>query len=343
MRLILLAFAIVSFLYVIPSNARELKILNLNMWAVELGWPEYFVSSPSLELNERIHRLPGEIAKLQPDLIVFEEVWSDNRAEEIKALLKPLGYAYNASKSSDRGWFLDGGNGLLIVSKFKLDPEVQAFSYSTSTRWDESKFICRKGGMKTRVELEPNKWVDLYATHLGATGVVTKNGMATEFTPNELKIQGEQIKEFIAFVNQTHTMQSMIVAADLNSHPFAFESGKYSETKHSDVYRLLTCADGVTDCLHLKDNSASAKFFTYDTSQNHYAKSADFATEPEGRIDYVFSQGEELAATASSLAFKDNPLSDHYGLTTSFEFKPTVEVRQALRLPSAAAPSTVGP
>lgn len=329
------AFLVVSILYVTSANAHELKILNLNMWAVELWVPEFVAKSPSVDVNERIARLPGEMAKLQPDVIVFEEVWNESRAEQIKKILKPQGYTFSAEKSANYGWLLGGGNGLLIVSKLKLDSDIQAMSFSASTRWSESRFICRKGAIKTRVEVAPHAWVDLYASHLGASGLTFNGHKAASFLRDETRAQIEQAKELISFIKQTRSSPDMILAADLNTHPHLFEDGHYSETKQSEVYRLLTCAS--QECAQLNDSAKDAKFFTYDTLHNSYANHADFANEPEGRIDYVFSSGESIANQQASLAFTEKPMSDHYGLVSTMTYTSPmrIDLRQALRLPTS--------
>lgn len=320
----------VSFLYAISGFSRELSVLNLNLWAVELGIPEFIAKSPSLDLEERTARLPKEIAKLQPDIVIFEEVWNEKRAAHIEELLKPLGYAYAAMKSEARGWILRGGNGLLIVSKLPLDPRVEAMSFSGATRWDESFLICKKGAIKTRVELEPNHWVDLYATHLGATSTVVRRERADSFDRRELAAQSAQIHELIDFIARTHTSDDLIMGADLNSHPFVFENGHYETDRHSDVYRLLTCADHAPACLHLKDgfdDQRDGAAFSYDTVRNRYAHAADFAVEPPGRIDYTFTLGEHLVATEAKLVITEDPISDHYGLQTKMSYEPMSHIR----------------
>ncbi len=332
MRLRGLAFAIVSLLHVSSANARELKILNLNMWAVELWVPEFIAKSPSVDLEERLKRLPDEVAKLQPDVIVFEEVWSEKRIDQIVKTLKPQGFDYHVAKSASYGWLMGAGNGLLVVSKLKLDPDVQAMAFSASTRWSESRFVCRKGAIKTRIEIAAHTWVDLYASHLGASGLTYSNNRATSFTKIETDAQIEQAKELVSFIKLTRTSTDMILAADLNTHPFVFEDARYSQTKVSEVYRLLTC--GSQECAGLKDSGRNATFFTYDTLHNAYANHADFANEPEGRIDYVFTLGENLTVAQTSLAFTETPLSDHYGVSTSLIYDPKVELRQALRAPA---------
>ena len=334
MRL-LATFAIVTTLCLTSAYARELKILNLNMWAVEVWVPEFIAKSPSVDLEERTQRLPREIAKLNPDLVVFEEVWTDARANKIKELLKPLGYVYSAMRSANRGLLSTAGNGLLIVSKLNLDSETQAMSFTASTRWNESKLICRKGVIKTRVEVEPHAWVDVYATHLGASGLAYGAHKAASFLPDETDAQIRQTIELVEFIKQTRSTPDMVLAADLNSHPYAFENGQYSTTKLNEVYRLLTCS--TPDCAHLTDSAKGATFFTYDTLHNSYANHADFANEPEGRIDYVFTDGAHVQSTNTSLAFTENPISDHYGLITTVNYTATVELRQALRLPTSTS------
>ena len=327
------AFAIVSFLCLTSLDARELKILNLNMWAVELWVPEFIAKSPSVDLEERIKRLPSEVAKLSPDIVVFEEVWNAARAEQIAESLKPLGYAFSLAKSVQRGVFSSAGNGLLIVSKLRLDPDAQTMAFSTTTRWNESKLLCRKGAIKTRVEVEPHAWVDLYATHLGASTLVYDGHRAMSFIPEETAAQVAQARELVAFIKQTRTSPDMILAADLNSHPYAFENGQYT-SKANEVYRLLTCA--TSECAHLTDSAKDAKFFTYDTLHNSYANHADFANEPEGRIDYIFTDGPNVTPVSASLAFTEKPMSDHYGLSSGFAYNATPDLRQALMRGPAA-------
>jgi endonuclease/exonuclease/phosphatase family metal-dependent hydrolase len=305
----------------------EIKILNINLWAVELSALELFFKSPSVELEQRIGRLAHEIDKISPDIVVFQEVWSEKRKNLMIQMMKEKGYFYSVAKSSAQGWLLKGGNGLLVVSKFPLCRDVKAMAYSHSTRWSESSAICKKGALKTRIQIEDQSWVDLYATHLGSISTENRAGRAHSFTEAHVKNQIKQTSQLVDFIKQTHTSDSLVLAADLNSHCHEFFNGYYNPEKYSEVYSLLTSAGKPADdnsCLNLIDGAIKTSIndetcrFTYDTINNPYAKSADYGKEPPGRIDYLFSSGSRLEPKSHEVVFKDNPVSDHYGIVTTF-------------------------
>ena len=82
----------------------EIKILNINIWAVELSALELFFKSPSVELEQRVERLAFEIDKICPDVVVFQEVWTEKRKNLMVQLMKQKGYLYSVAKFKRRKW-----------------------------------------------------------------------------------------------------------------------------------------------------------------------------------------------------------------------------------------------
>jgi hypothetical protein len=296
----------------------ELKVLNFNAWIVE-GWIPSFITTPSKDVDARIALLPAAIREINPDVIIFEEVWTEPRRAQLKTLLSETGYPYSVDGSNSLMSYLGIGNGLLIVSKYRLDQDIKAMTYSGATRIDESTPFVRKGAIKTRLEIAPSRWIDVYATHLGASDTVLKDGHPSEFDPEQLRVQLEQINELRAFIETTKSSTSLLLGADLNTAPKVFEKGAYSDHHFAPVYSVLTCADPATaGCLNLMDSTRGFPLKSYNTRLNVYANSGYFSYEPPGQIDYVFSRGPELSPEKSELVFVDAPLSDHYGLLTTY-------------------------
>lgn len=297
-----------------------LRVLNFNAWLVE-GWIPQFIVSPSRDVEARAALMPAALAKYNPDIIIFQEVWKYKRRTQLASKLKKLGYRYSVQGSDSLMSYLGIGNGLLIVSRFPLDKNPVFNTFSLATRADEGPIFARKGVIKTRVNvgalIGESKWIDIYASHLGGFATVLKDGKADEYIPEEQAAKAAQAVELAEFIKSTRTSEDAILGVDLNAHPKAFRAGNYVEE--------ITPEYGTLASVGLKDPVAELypedqfSLYTYDTQKNYYANSGHFSYEPPGRIDYVLSAGPSLKPLSSEQVLTDFALSDHFGLLTVFE------------------------
>lgn len=304
------------------EDTQEIRILNFNAWLVE-GWIPQFIATPSRDNATRADLIPAAVAKYDADIIIFQEIWSHTRRLEIAAKLYKHGYRFSLEGSDSFMNYLGVGNGLLIVSRMPLDEKVEYMTFSQATRIDEGSIFASKGVIKTRVNLAASyggeKWLDIYASHLGGFGTVLKNGVADSFIASEQAAKLQQAIELANFIKRTKTTDNFILAVDLNTHPYVFSSGKYT-SEMSPEYRTLASV-GLHDPVTQLYPEEEAGAFTYDTGNNYYAHSGHFAYEPSGRIDYIFSAGHALKPVSSERVLTDFALSDHFGIITTFEVR----------------------
>ncbi len=351
MIIFLTVFALSSFAqtsrFIQPtiSSPHSISVLTFNAWDVELLGG---LVSPSRHISERFQIIPNKIAEIGPDIIVFQEVWRQSRADQLIKRFQQLGYPYSVYRAGPGNSILGFGNGLLIISVYPLDkPEV--ISFKSHTRTDESKLLVYKGAIKTKVIFSNIISIDLYAAHLGAFTTVAANGQTPNannppdhFISAHMNAKADQAQELAEFIARTRSSPNMLLAADLNTHPYQFINGKYDEAKYSFEYALLTCKEQIVGCVGLTDSYLTANpekastGFTFDTVKNIYAKSSPyFSAEPPGRIDYIFYSGPNLQLAHSQLTFnsslidaaikteqvgRSTPLmmSDHYGVLSIY-------------------------
>lgn len=302
------------------KSGATLRVLNFNAWLVE-GWIPQFIVSPSRDVDARADLMPAALAKFNPDVIIFQEVWKPKRRNQLAKKLKTMGYKYSVQGSDSIMSYLGIGNGLLIVSRLPLDKKPVFTTFSVETRPDEGPIFARKGVIKTMVNvgglIGESKWVDIYASHLGGFSTILKDGVADEYIPEEQAAKAEQAQQLANFVKSTRSSDDAILAVDLNSHPKAFRGGKYVE-EITPEYRSLASI-GLKDPVDQLYPQEQFSLFTYDTTKNYYAHSGHFSYEPPGRIDYILWTGTSLTPISSERVLTDFELSDHFGLLTVFQ------------------------
>lgn len=312
--------------------AANLNVLTLNAWILKdpiFGYPI------SRDIDIRLALLPYQIEKSKADIVFLQEVWPSNEKEQLIKALKSVGFGY-VVESQPATSTLKGilGNGLIIASKYELDPNISLMSFSNYTRIEE--FFAAKGAMKSRVKLPDLGWVDVYNTHLGA--VTTLEG---RYQKEELEILGQQSQELRGFIENTRTQKYVIVAGDFNSHYFTYDNYQYQKD-FSVPYSSMTCLGLETpqNCLGFIDSFRALNGFrpddsTYDTENNFYAQTGHFSKEPASVLDYVFVSPELAQYLSKSEVvfnqqltfdnFGEEPtrlfMTDHFGVMTSLKAK----------------------
>jgi hypothetical protein len=334
------------------APARRLKLLTFNLWSIELPAP-LSAFQDSRDIDSRLALLPEKVLETGADILVFQEVWRDERKVELIRRFRAVGFPYSIRSTPDTGVLDRGalGNGLLIVSKYPLSPDSKLLRFSKYTRAIE--FFGRKGAIKTSVSIPGLGWVDLVDAHLGSISTEKKDGHADHFNAHNLSILSHQVRELTRFISGTTSSGIVLAAMDINTHYHVLAHGSY-QSAFAPEYTMLTCtgrAPGVRasadSCLGLVDTFRRIHGFetepawTYDTKSNRYARGGVFADEPPGVLDYIFvNDNPRLVPVSSEIVFKERPtdrngiavgldaarrlpaqISDHYGVLTTFEIR----------------------
>jgi endonuclease/exonuclease/phosphatase family metal-dependent hydrolase len=87
----------------------RLRVLTWNVW----GLPAF-----STNLEARMAALPAAIAKLDPDLVLLQEIWAESDGSIVKEGLERYGYRYSSHLAHTES----GMTGLFTASKLPLQP-----------------------------------------------------------------------------------------------------------------------------------------------------------------------------------------------------------------------------
>ena len=167
----------------------KLKILSLNAWLLP--------ARLSLHNGKRLDKIFGLIEELDPDVIMFQEVWDVSYLSEFHRKLKSY---YCMAKPN---WLFNEG-GLLTFSKYPvIANRLYYFNPTKKYDWFEKK--SKKGFLVTRIEFG-DKEVDIVNTHLYAA-----DNYKTQAHRNILINQYKLLEAFFEKSNRT-----TILSGDLN-------------------------------------------------------------------------------------------------------------------------------
>ncbi len=277
-------------------SARELgkiRVLTYNIWGV-------FIAR---NRQVRAEEIGKEIAKLNPDIIGFQEAFNKKHRQLILEGLERSGWG-KPYQVYFKKWY---GTGVWMVSRYPIE-EKEVYHYPVNGYPLNSDFYARKGVGYIRVKT-PFGPLDFFNTHMIARYRPTyiKGELVEE---DRLKtdrlLQVEAISRFIQAENQASGVRSLVAVGDFNSPPILLE------------YQLLVGLSGlrnVVDEVGLKDCLSSKKI-----------------CKPKQRIDHIFYQNyfSEAGFYLKPLWAKvvlDQPvetrkgkmlLSDHKGLLVEF-------------------------
>jgi endonuclease/exonuclease/phosphatase family metal-dependent hydrolase len=268
-----------------------------NIWGLQFGR-----LSLAENLDARLRAMVAPIRGLDPDIIAFQEVWSDATWDYLVEQLDYPFVAYRPSRGRLRGRL---GNGLLVLSRYPLARErVRRFSAFTHVQ----EFFASKGALFVDV-LTAQGPVTLINTHLGS-------GLSPRVTQRRVT----QLRELCGWIRTVPEEHPVILAGDLNLSP------------DSEPYRVLNDwvrahYDGASGDTFLQANP-DAPGYTYYRSRSRPRHGAG-PWLPAHRIDYIFvlSSREstvQLRMLASDVVLNvpGAPLSDHCGVLTRIEITP---------------------
>lgn len=307
------------------NSTNSLKILTYNAWGLKIG-----PFSLAKDYKERIYSLPTEIYRLNPDIIFLQEVWKKVDRDYILTELKKRGYVYSFHKSDQHPkirklkkpfqWLnnLLLGNGLIIISKFKINLlSTKVLTFSNFTANEE--FFTRKGAIYCEVNSPKFGNISCINTHLGS---VDYNPSKRRFHPKQVDTQTKQLKELENFIQSLTKENPLFIGGDLNIDERNFNYLNWFPTPGKQYVNLLENLKLVDSYRFIHPNEVGK---TYASKNIYNLKSK----APEGRIDYLFHSNlhNRLEPKKSSLVFtspirkKNNliQLSDHFGILSEYK------------------------
>lgn len=314
-----------DFLHYIEAK-KTFSVLSFNTWLLKTP----FGVSLAKDIEARLELIPEEVAKLNTDVAALQEVWNPAHRQALKTAFAKQGYVFCAEnfEASDSFHPLSAvrakfGNGLMIFSKFPLRENTRRIVFSERTRPDET--FVNKGAIHTQVFIPHiGKWVNLFNSHLGAISFDQKS---QSYDQNHLNLHCAQTKQLLNFVAQEDQAPS-ILAMDFGVHYFEYEGGHLD--RFTEAYGLLKSFSEKNDfqdtTAHL-NSSYENPAYTFRKA-NPYVAAGHFGHCPDEVLDYVFaSKNSDFSAIESKVVFQDLvssraqslPLSDHYGVLTTFE------------------------
>jgi endonuclease/exonuclease/phosphatase family metal-dependent hydrolase len=271
--------------------------MSFNVWGLHVGG-----LTLAEDIDGRLEAMVHPIRDLNPDIIAFQEVWSD---AIWRHLVKHLDYPFFAYRPN-RGWVRGHlGNGLLVLSRFPLARErVRRFSALTRTQ----EILASKGAMLVDL-VTPQGPVTLINTHLGSG-----------FTARMAKRRVMQLQELFEWTADIPRENPVILAGDLNLNP-------YSKNYEFLCEWIEGRYDGVSGDTFRQANPATSGY-TYYRSRSRGRKGTDACGLAE-RLDYIFvlcsPESTVRIAVLESAVVLDvpkSPLSDHCGVLTRMAITP---------------------
>ncbi|MCM2324654.1 MAG: endonuclease/exonuclease/phosphatase family protein [Oligoflexia bacterium] len=333
MRLFFATLLLLS-LFASPAFGQTLRVLTFNTWLLRV---QYHRKIPiAKDIKPRLAAMPAEIARTGADLVAFQEVWEDELRDALVAGMARQGYPYAAfreGQSDGKSFRGKIGNGLLVVSRYPIDPAIGLLHFTAFTALEE--YFAMKGAIHLLVQLPGTGWVDFYDSHLGAVRWNSKKQREHRLQREMRYFQAMELREF---VRRTAKTGIQIIGADLNASPYP------APGQPSREYALFVGRGGFVDSFHAV-NGFDSPAYTYDPETNPYA-----AAEGEVRasrrlyIDYILVSGAPgcIEPESSELVFREPIraedtaetegrrifLSDHYGVLSTLSLNPACAARR---------------
>jgi endonuclease/exonuclease/phosphatase family metal-dependent hydrolase len=264
----------------------NLKLLTYNIW----GLPSWMTGAPT----GRYPRIARELQKLDPDIILLQEAWTENARKSA-----PTNGNWSIARAAGQHAFFQQC-GLLTLSKFPiLGGEFHPFSRASFP----DRFVT-KGVLKITLALRPGFVIDVWNVHLQDGGPP--------------QIEQSQVSELVSWVRGTDDHQiADIVGGDFNCTP---KSGLYKELENAlgpSVLRLGNNQPFVTwDGLSSKPGAGE----TFDHIFIHRRAS----------IQSVEAQ-QHVAFTSAD---KKQRLSDHFAVESAVKLTLTENLASVIGAPS---------
>lgn len=254
-----------------------MKILTLNIWGAPYA----------KHRSARIKKICEEVKRLDPDILLFQEVYlAGNRQELIAGLVDRWRHHHHFPSALV-------GSGLLTMSKYPIVDAV-FYKYRMQGKPDDlmrGDYYAGKGIGLTRIDT-PNGTIDVYNSHTHAQYEPDNDNEYAAYTETNLY-------EAARFIDSQSGASPVVLCGDLNTRPD--QAG----------YRIITQLGSLVDASLYVNQSHIATFS---------ANSPYSAGSPDQCLDYVLVRniGIKTVDLAMTARLSDEALaySDHYGLLT---------------------------
>lgn len=305
----------------LSMKMENFKLLTLNCWGV-------FIPCCTVRKNDRLEKLMERLSDGSYDIIMLQEIWTDN---DFRKLRSHLGSIYKYSNYFHSKLI---GGGICIFSKWPMD-SIFMHSYGANGHpylLHQCDWYCGKGVGLARVISPKGFRINLYVTHLIARYALDRN--RDRLDSHRLS----QLMELVQFVRMSSaSADAIIVAGDFNLEP---------DTAAIRFFRLaLGVSDAWLDNVSAKAQNVPVEKLeiegcTCDRADNPYRNDAWTRFYGNGeRLDYIFYRTGndpfarelgppapvEITCHSSWLDFQavpDDPsglhYSDHEGVGASF-------------------------
>ncbi|MBF8268998.1 MAG: Endo/exonuclease/phosphatase protein [Gammaproteobacteria bacterium] len=272
-----------------------LSILTFNAALLDVRIFNHSVYCPVASAPERLQRLIPALVSLRPDIIFLQEVFHrDLQQLLIERLAAEFPYVTGCSSRRSRFRL---GNELLTLSRFPLtDEKLIRFQRAAP----EEKIFTSKGFYHSTVMIPELGQVNLINFHATAGGVHAQ----PEHDRME-NIRSSQIEQILSYI---HALDKVLLVGDLNAGP---------HTSYRNYWQVLQA--GYIDTF----TTVGGEGYTWDPDNPLVANGGENHLPPQ-KIDHIFINSALsrliMPVTATIvLTDTDNPLSDHYGMMTTFE------------------------
>jgi endonuclease/exonuclease/phosphatase family metal-dependent hydrolase len=247
-----------------------------------------------------MQELARELSECSEDVFVFQEAWTAEVRKILVAGGRKAGFTHHWSAAGG------GGGGLLIISRLPFDqPRFERFHLTgTLGRLNRGEYLGGKGFARVRLQTEAGP-VWLVNTHLHASY--------------------RSRQEFMSSAVRTAQLLQLVDSLPTTGDP-VIVAGDFNCCEGDSEYLIWRELAGMRDAaLAFEDPPATI------STQNFYKRGIEGA---DRRIDYVFAQDGsklDLVPVASKRAFADpfdlrgrpRPISDHFGVSLTFELQPS--------------------
>jgi endonuclease/exonuclease/phosphatase family metal-dependent hydrolase len=204
----------------IPSNIQDggLRVVSLNMLH---GFPKFE------HLSNRLETIASEINRLQPDVVMLQEVpWTPKTGSVARLLAEKTGKNYVYLRANGNRWAIAFEEGSAILSRYPLvDPaylELQP----------------KVGGFEHRIVLCVNA-----VTHMGVVGLYV-----THLTDGEADINRKQSDSLMGYVS-SENVTFAVIAGDFNARPESTQIQMLSSVWVDTFARTHPGSAGFTCCI----------------------------------------------------------------------------------------------
>ncbi len=258
------------------------------------------------DIRARLKRIGLEVAALDPDLILLQEIFLPAHLKVLQARLKGWPHVFFGKRS----WRRHAG-GLAIFSRYPLE-SPRFIKYREQGSWLRYSVLAKfsgKGYMSARLHGPSGAVFELVHTHLIADyrRPAVAEGSRRDPYP---KFQKGQIEELSRFVRGLDRSRPLLLAGDFNMPP------------HSKLLRALLKRSGLRDGMEgvLEPSILDRRYYRLP-----------YRPAPDKRLDYVFHRGGgkwTVDVRESRYVFKgavqlENSrrveLSDHHGVLTELK------------------------